>query len=107
MPEDRPPNELLRAARERTESPHWPGQPMTRAELADAVCTWIEQTSGSRSALDAHYIGKLERGIVGWPNPAYRAGLREVLHAPSNEALGFAPTPSSQMGNPNREPALG
>jgi hypothetical protein len=92
---DPQPNLLLRAARQRTESPHWPGQPMSRTELADAVRAWIEERTGTRYGLDAHYIAKLERGVIRWPNPAYRAGLCQILHAPGNDALGFAPPDAS------------
>lgn len=86
------PNELLRAARERTESPHRPGKPMSRAELAEAVCAWIREKTGRGSGLDANYIGKLERGVVRWPHPAYREGLREVLQVACDDELGFANT---------------
>lgn len=64
MPE---PNDLLRAARMRTPSRRLPG------------------------GMDAHYVGKLERGVVRWPNHDYRAALRATLRAATDTELGFAP----------------
>jgi hypothetical protein len=84
-------NELLRSARERTESPQSPGQPMSRAELAEQVNAWIYDNTEPRrvAELDANYVGKLERGAIKWPQDDYRAGLRAVLGARSDTDLGF------------------
>ncbi|WP_328990836.1 hypothetical protein OG394_31690 [Kribbella sp. NBC_01245] len=84
-------NGLLRAARERTRSPSAPGESMSRAELADAVCEWLWQTTQTQYELDGHYIAKLERGAVRWPGAPYRAGLRHVLKVASDNELGFIP----------------
>jgi hypothetical protein len=88
MPE---PNELLRAARERTPSRRAPGEQMSRAELAEAVCTWLWETTETKYELDGHYIAKLERGAVRWPGAAYRSGLRYVLNVADDSELGFVP----------------
>ncbi|WBQ06322.1 hypothetical protein [Kribbella sp. CA-293567] len=85
------PNELLRAARERTPSPGTPGAHLSRAELAEAVCAWLWATTDTRYDLDGHYIAKLERGAVRWPGAQYRAGLREVLRVETDLELGFSP----------------
>jgi hypothetical protein len=45
------------------------------------------------AAMDAAYIGKLERGEYRWPNHRYREALRAVLHAASDPDLGFAAPP--------------
>ncbi|MGI5129253.1 hypothetical protein ACQEVB_20780 [Pseudonocardia sp. CA-107938] len=82
-------NRLLRAARESTPSPGAPGEPMSRAELADAVNTWLWHHTGTRYELDDHLIGKWERGIVRCPIREYRAALRAVLGVDSDAALGF------------------
>ncbi len=74
MPE---PNELLRAARERTPSRRAPGEQMSRAELAETVCTWLWETTETKYELDGHYIAKLERGAVRWPGAAYRSRAEE------------------------------
>lgn len=88
MPE---PNELLRGARERTESPRSPGQPLSRAELAEQVNAWIYDNTRSRrvAELDGNYVGKLERGVIRWPQEDYRTGLRAVLGVRSDTDLGF------------------
>ncbi|MFC4859470.1 XRE family transcriptional regulator [Actinophytocola glycyrrhizae] len=85
------PNKLLRSARERTESPRSPGQPMSRAELAEQVNAWIYDNTERRRVvvLDANYVGKLERGLVKWPQDDYRAALRAVLGARTDTDLGF------------------
>jgi hypothetical protein len=61
---------------------------MSRAELAEAVCAWLWNTTRKRYDLDAHTIARYERGVVRWPCAAYRAGLRHVLGA-DESALGF------------------
>jgi hypothetical protein len=38
---------------------------------------------------DANYVGKLERGLIGWPNAPYRQALRHVLGVPDDVALGL------------------
>ncbi len=88
MPE---PNSALRAARERTKSRRAPDEPMSRSELAEAVCAWFWETTQRRYGLDGHYIAKLERGIIRWPSAVYRSGLRHVLNAATDSELGFAP----------------
>src|SRR5437899_520375 len=77
-------NGLLRAARERTPSRRAPGEHMSRAELAEAVCAWLWETTKTKYDLDGHYIAKLERGAVRWPGAAYRSGLRQVLNVASD-----------------------
>lgn len=62
---------------------------MSRAELAEAVCAWLWQTTRTRYDLDGHYVAKLERGLVTWPTAPYRSGLRHVLGATSDAELGF------------------
>jgi hypothetical protein len=84
-------NGLLRAARERTPSRRAPGEFMSRTELAEAVCTWLWETTQTKYDLDGHYIAKLERGAVRWPGAAYRSGLRRVLDVASDNDLGFTP----------------
>ncbi|MEU9889717.1 hypothetical protein [Sphaerisporangium sp. NPDC051011] len=83
------PNHQLREAREQRESPHEPGEPMSRQELADLVNAWIHEHLGRVACLTANYIGKLERGLVSWPNADYRAALRDLLGAGADRDLGF------------------
>ncbi|MDT3439120.1 XRE family transcriptional regulator [Pseudofrankia sp. BMG5.37] len=87
----REPNRQLRQARERTASPHLPGQPLSRQELAELLNIAVYQATERICAVDAHYIGKLERGTVRWPHADYRAALRLILHAATDAELGFRP----------------
>ncbi|WP_243789498.1 hypothetical protein [Saccharopolyspora gloriosae] len=82
-------NERLRRAREALPSRLAPGEPLSRAELADAVNRYLLETTGKRYALNAHHIAKWERGAVRWPTAAYRAALRAVLGAADDTVLGF------------------
>lgn len=95
MPE---PNHLLRAARHRLPSPGAPGEHASRAEVASAVNQWLWRETGKRYELDAHYLAKLERGVARWPNAAYRSGLRHVLVAQDDAALGFRPPRRADRG---------
>jgi hypothetical protein len=92
------PNHLLRAARHRLPSRGAPGEYASRGEVASAVNAWLWQETGKKYELDAHYLAKLERGVARWPNAAYRSGLRHVLGAQDDAALGFHPPRRSEGG---------
>jgi hypothetical protein len=64
---------------------------MSRRELADLVNQYVWDNFQQRTGLDENYIGKLERGVVRWPNDVYRAGLRAVLGVGDDADLGFRP----------------
>lgn len=83
------PNAQLRQARERRESPNIAGQVLSRQELADMVNAWIYEHLNRKTCLSANYIGKMERGVLRWPNSDYRRGLRAVLGVKTDGALGF------------------
>jgi hypothetical protein len=84
------PNDLLRQARERVESPHATGEPLSRQELAELVNQWIFEHAGRTVELDANYVGKLEQGIIRWPqDPDRRAAFRSVLRVRTDADLGF------------------
>ncbi|MDQ3761603.1 MAG: XRE family transcriptional regulator [Actinomycetota bacterium] len=82
-------NDQLRAARERTASLVYPDEGLSREELADLVNAYIWDHHHKRVALDAGYLGKLERGIIRWPAKLYREALRAILGVPTDTALGF------------------
>jgi hypothetical protein len=88
----RRPNLLLRQARLGTRSPYDSGRPMSRQEVAEAVNAYVYATTGRVSAMDAHYVSRLERGVRRYPTEDYRAALRAVLGAASDAELGFVPT---------------
>jgi len=83
------PNEQLRRARERIPSAQAPGACLSRQEIAELVNEWIYQRTHRLVELDDNYIGKLERGIIRWPNKLYRQALRTVLRATTDAQLGF------------------
>lgn len=86
------PNDRLCRARERVESANETGAALSRQELAELVNAWVyENTTPSRVvALDANYIGKLERGVIRWPqDPDVRAGFRSSLGVNTDAELGF------------------
>jgi transcriptional regulator with XRE-family HTH domain len=80
------PNSLLRAARE--------AGGLTQGQLAELANAQVEQATGKPGAMDADYIGKLERGVHHWPNRDYRLALRHVLRCQSDAGLGFFSTRS-------------
>lgn len=84
-------NDLLRARRMAMVSPST-GQPMTRGELAEAVNRHVWTAERQEISLDAATVARYERGMIRWPNVAYRVGLRAVLGAERDSDLGFYPT---------------
>ncbi|WP_113704731.1 XRE family transcriptional regulator [Nonomuraea lactucae] len=87
MPE---PNVLLQQARERVPSPSAPGESASRQDLADLVNAWILNERNRTAGLTANYIGKMERGLVRWPQQDYRDALRAICGADEDKDLGFA-----------------
>jgi hypothetical protein len=83
------PNHQLQRARTRIASPTAPGEPLSRRELAELVNAWLYEHTGRVGVVDDHYIGKLERGVVRWPQVDYRAAMRTVLRVREDHELGF------------------
>jgi hypothetical protein len=86
------PNDQLRRARERIESPYATGESLSHQELAELVNAWVyEHTEDHRVIeLDANYIGKLEQGTIRWlRDPERRAAFRAVLGVTTDAELGF------------------
>lgn len=83
------PNELLRRARQRFVSPSGSGRPMSRVELAALVKSHLTRCGVKHHAVDAGYVGKLERGDHRWPQRCYREAFRAVLGVASDAELGF------------------
>jgi hypothetical protein len=63
---------------------------MSQRDLAEAVNTWLAGHAGRDGALDDHYVGRLERGVVRRPGRDYRTALRAVLSVATDAQLGFA-----------------
>ncbi|MGH4016869.1 MAG: XRE family transcriptional regulator [Pseudonocardiaceae bacterium] len=84
------PNDQLRRARERIESPYASGDCLSRQELAELVNAWVYEHTKRTVELDANYIGKLEQGKIRCPqDPQRRAGFRAVLGVKTDAELGF------------------
>ncbi len=82
-------NDQLRAARERTASPSNPGMGLSRQELADLVNIWVWKHHNKIVFATANYVGKLETGLIRWPDQARREALRAILSVPKDSDLGF------------------
>jgi hypothetical protein len=66
-----------------------PGEWLSRQEVAELVNRWIFERHERVVELDGNYIGKLERGLIRWPQALYREALRAVLHVETDGQLGF------------------
>jgi hypothetical protein len=97
------PNRALRAVREARPSVRVPGTSLSRAELAELVTAELYRRTGREAPIDAHYVAKLERGVIRWPSAPYRAALAAVLGVDgpdADAALGFRPParPTAAVG---------
>ncbi|WP_344612558.1 hypothetical protein [Dactylosporangium salmoneum] len=108
------PNDQFAQARNRLISARWPGRPMSRSEVADAVNAALDLLFPGQDMralyVDFRWIGKLERGEHRWPAQERRAALRHVLHAHTDAELGLFPTRRAPdtpalVPNPGRPPA--
>lgn len=73
---------------------------LTQSDLAEALVAHIWQTTGKRCAIDADYVSRLERGLIGWPAKITRQALEVVLGTPV-AALGLV---NSRLGGARRNP---
>jgi hypothetical protein len=78
---------------------------LSRQELADAINAYLHEHGDQTGIVDAGYVGKVERGVIRWPNAAYRQAFRAVLGAGSDADLGFyvvrglaTPSPTGSAG---------
>lgn len=86
---------------------------LTAGQLAELVADFVEQDEGHRPPIDADHIGRIERGLIGWPHARYRKALRAVLGCRADADLGLyhrrsatpAPEPSSPVA-PGGDPLL-
>lgn len=62
---------------------------LSRQELAEAVNSHVWEWHGQRVEIDGHYVAKLERGVIRWPNSRYREAFRAVLGVRDDIELGF------------------
>lgn len=64
---------------------------ITESQVAEEVARLVSAQTGRDHALDGNYISKLERGVITWPNRAYRHAFRMLFSVLSDSELGFYP----------------
>jgi hypothetical protein len=62
---------------------------ITESQVAAAVARLVSEQTGRELAIDGNYVSKLERGVITWPNRAYRQAFRALFDAVSDAELGF------------------
>jgi hypothetical protein len=65
---------------------------ITEGQVAEEVARLVAVQTGRELAIDANYVSKLERGVITWPNRAYRDAFRTFFGAASDAELGFYPS---------------
>jgi hypothetical protein len=60
--------------------------------VAKEVARLVAIQTGREMAIDGNYVSKLERGVITWPNQAYRNAFRTLFDAASDADLGFYPS---------------
>jgi hypothetical protein len=65
---------------------------MTESQVAEEVARLVAAQTGRDMAIDGNYVSKLERGVITWPNSAYRQAFRTFFHVLSDAELGFYPS---------------
>jgi hypothetical protein len=86
---EKTPNDKFQDARERTKSPDHPDECLSRREVADQANAWIWEHYGKKYDLNSNYIGKIEQGVIRWPDAARRAAFRAILKVSKDSELGF------------------
>jgi len=61
----------------------------TESQVAEEVARLVVSQTGRELAIDGNYVSKLERGIITWPNRAYREAFRELFGVGGDAELGF------------------
>lgn len=86
---EKTPNDKFRDARERTKSPDHPDECLSRQEVADQANAWIWEHYGKKYDLNKNYVGKIEQGVICWPDAVRRAAFRAILKVSKDSELGF------------------
>jgi hypothetical protein len=64
----------------------------TEGQVAEEVARIVADQTGRELAIDGNYVSKLERGVITWPNRAYRDAFRALFGVSSDAELGFYPS---------------
>ena len=62
---------------------------ITESQVAEEIARLVAAQTGHDLAIDGNYVSKLERGVITWPNRAYRQAFRTLFHAMDDAELGF------------------
>ena len=65
---------------------------ITESQVAEEVARLVAAQTGRDMAIGGNYVSKLERGVITWPNRAYRDAFRAFFNAASDAELGFYPS---------------
>src|SRR5215472_6383484 len=65
---------------------------MAERQVAEEVARIVVAQTGRELAIDGNYVSKLERGVITWPNRAYREAFRTLFGVPNDADLGFYPS---------------
>jgi hypothetical protein len=65
---------------------------MTESQVAEEVARIVAAQTGRGHAIDGNYVSKLERGVITWPNRAYRQAFRTLFNVLNDAELGFYPS---------------
>lgn len=61
----------------------------TESQIAEEIARLVAIRTGRELAIDGNYVSRLERGVITWPNRAYRAAFRELFGVATDADLGF------------------
>lgn len=64
----------------------------TEGQVAEEVARIVADQTGRELAIDGNYVSKLERGVITWPNRAYRDAFRTLFSVTTDAELGFYPS---------------
>ena len=64
----------------------------TEGQVAEEVARIVADQTGRELAINGNYVSKLERGVITWPNRAYRDAFRALFGVSSDAELGFYPS---------------
>lgn len=64
----------------------------TEGQVAEEVARLVANQTGRELAINGNYVSKLERGVITWPNRAYRDAFRALFGVSSDAELGFYPS---------------
>jgi hypothetical protein len=65
---------------------------MTEGQVAEEVARIVAAQTGRELAINGNYVSKLERGVITWPNRAYRQAFRTFFSVSKDADLGFFPS---------------